>query len=237
MGNIKNGKLLLFSGIFIALFIVFLIVLSSTRADHLNITGLSVYSEDEFLREAGLKTKLKNTYIIYAIYRIRGLRDIPYIDTYSVKITDSHTLEIRVYESNAVACVMVMEDYFLFDKNGRVVGSARNKPENIPLVTGLEFNEIMMFKPLHIQKQHLFTTIMDLLRLLDKYGIETRELNFDQWNEVTVYTDNLTVLLGYHDKYDAAISALNGIYAEASQIGGIVDLKNYSEDNRDIILR
>ncbi len=237
MGDINIRKPVLIAAALIAVVIISLSVISSTKATHINITGLSVYTEEEFLKEAGLTGLLHNTYLLYGKYKLKGVNKIPYVDTYSVKIADRNTLEIRVYESTAIGCVLVMENYFLFDKNGRVVGSAVNKPDDIPLITGLEFTEIMMFKDLHVQKSGMFSTILEILKLLEKYDIKANELNFDSWNEVTVYTENLTVLLGYRDKYDMPISALAGIYSEAVKIGGTVDLKNYSEDNRDIILR
>ncbi len=221
----------------IVLIIAVVAVYSETKAENIEITGLSIYEKQEFLEKAGINGIFSNTYLYYLKYRYKGPENIPYIDTYSVKVKDHNSLDIRVYENDVIGAVKVMENFFLFDKDGVVLKSSSKMPENVPLVTGLEFDEIMMFEKLDIQKQSLFNSILEIIRLLGKFEINVRRIDFDMSYEVTLSTENLTILLGHRDKFDKVIAALAGVFNDASGIGGTLDLRNYSEDNTDIILR
>ncbi|MBP5248733.1 MAG: cell division protein FtsQ/DivIB [Lachnospiraceae bacterium] len=221
----------------VLLIIAAVAVYSETQAENIEITGLSIYEKQEFLEKAGITGIFSNTYLYYLKYRYKGTENIPYIDTYSVKIKDHNSLSIRVYENDVIGSVKVMENYFLFDKDGVVLKSSSKMPDNVPLVTGLEFDEIMMFEKLDIQKQSLFNTILEIIRLLGKFEINVRQIDFDMSYEVTLSTENLTILLGRRDKFDDCIAALAGVFPDASKVGGTLDMRNYSEDNKDIILR
>lgn len=225
-------------------FIIFVLIVIAgfafyfeTSADNVTVRGLSKYSEEEFLEKAGLTGIYKNTYLFMLKDRNRTGSKIPYIDAYYVEMKDKNTLEFQVYETGPIGCVKIMNNYFSFDKDGTVIKSSLDKPLEVPLITGLEFDEIIMFRKLKVPRQNVFEVVLELIKMVQKYDLKINEIQFGEGLDVTLYTDNLTVLLGIHDKYDALITALSGVYKEASERGGTIDLRNYSENNQDIILR
>ena len=90
---------------------------------------------------------------------------------------------------------------------------------------------------LNIQKQSLFNTILELTRLIDDKNIKVNEISFASNYEVTLYTDNVTVLLGKRTSYDEQINALDGILDSLQGRSGTVDMQNYTKENKDVFLK
>lgn len=233
----KNIKIPVWLIILVILAVTLFAVYKSTEANNVTVTGLTKYSDEEFLQKAGFKGFNKNTYLYMLKDKNGAKASIPYIDTYYVEMKDKNTLLFTVYETGVIGCVKIMGDYFSFDKDGRVIRSSKERPEGVPLVKGLEFDEIIMFQKLKVPRQNVFDVVLEIIRMVQKYNLDVGEIEFGNGLEVTLYTDNLKILLGIKDKYDASISALSSVYEEAAKRGGTIDLRNYSEDNPDIVLR
>ena len=130
-----------------------------------------------------------------------------------------------------------MGRYMFFDKDGIVVESADSLLEGVPVITGLKFDEIVLYKKLNVQKQSLFDTILELTRLAEQKNIITKEISFDSNYAVTLYLDDITVLLGKRTSYDEQINALSGILESLQGRTGIIDMQNYSKENGEVILK
>jgi len=132
---------------------------------------------------------------------------------------------------------VVMGRYMFFDKDGIVVETSDSRLEGIPVITGLKFDEIVLYKKLTVQKQSLFDTILELTRLTEQKGIVTNEISFDSNYEVTLYLEEITVLLGKRTSYDEQINALSGILESLQGRTGVIDMQNYTKENGEVILK
>lgn len=124
-----------------------------------------------------------------------------------------------------------------FDKDGIVVETADSLLEGVPVINGLKFDEIVLYKKLNVQKQSLFDTILELTRLAEQKNIVTNEISFDSNYAVTLYLDDITVLLGKRTSYDEQINALSGILESLQGRTGVIDMQNYSKENGEVILK
>ncbi len=208
-----------------------------TRLKYVTVQGVTRYTPSEFYDILGHEGVYSNTLIFWAKNRFNSKKDIPFINSYTVKLVDKNSVSIRVYEDEVVGCIEIMGSYFCFDKDGFITESAAERPKGIPKVTGLNFDEAVVFKQLNVQKQSLFGIVLEVTKLLKKYDIPVYEMNFNKNNEITLYGDRLVILLGKAGKYDSKLGALKSVYEKASEIGGTLDMKNYSEENTDIILK
>ena len=95
----------------------------------------------------------------------------------------------------------------------------------------------MLYQKLRVQKQSLFDTILQLTRLVEQNGISVNEIAFDSGYEVTLYLEDVTVLLGKKTSYDEAVNALAGILDSIKGRTGTLDMRNYSAENSDVILK
>lgn len=209
---------------------------NSYRLKNITVDGLSRYTKAEFLG------RLESEYL-YAMTPVYCLQDslvqktIPFVEKYEIEYIDNHSARIVVHEKRVTGCVIVMGRYMFFDKDGIVVESADARLDGIPVITGLKFDEIALYRKLNVQKQSLFDTILELTRLVEQENIVADEISFDSGYEVTLYLDNITVLLGKRTSYDEQINALGGILTSLQGRAGTLDMRNFTKENGEVILK
>lgn len=206
------------------------------RLKNITVDGLTRYTKEEFIAklESGPLTSLTPLFCLSDTFL---QREIPFIETYEITYTDPQSARILVHEKRVTGCVIVMGRYLFFDKDGIVVESADACIEGVPVITGLEFNEIVLFQKLQIQKQSLFDTILELTRLIEKNEITVNEISFNSVYEVTLNLEDITVLLGKRTSYDEVIHALKEILVSIQGRCGTLDMRNYTGENGEVILK
>ncbi len=206
------------------------------RLKEVMVEGLSRYTKEEFLQkmESGFPFVLTP---VYCLQDSLVQKTIPFVEKYEIEYTDSHSARVVVHEKRVTGCVIVMGRYMFFDKDGIVVETADTGLEGIPVITGLKFDEIVLYRKINVQKQSLFDTILELTRLMEQEGIVAKEISFASNYEVTLYLDNVTVQLGKRTSYDEQINALGGILKSLQGRTGTIDMRNYSKENGEVILK
>lgn len=209
---------------------------NSFRLKEITVESLSRYTKEDFLN------KLESDFLfgltpVYCLQDSLNQKNIPFVEKYEIEYIDSHTARVVVHEKRVTGCVIVMGRYMFFDKDGIVVETADALVEGVPVITGLKFDEIVLFKKLNVQKQSLFDTILELTRLTEQKNIVTNEISFDSNYAVTLYLDDITVLLGKRTSYDEQINALSGILKSLKGRTGVIDMQNYSKENGEVILK
>ena len=206
------------------------------RLKHVTFDGLTRYTEEEF------KQKLEQNFLtsltpFFCLTDTFMQKEIPFVEKYEIDYVDRQTARILVHEKRVTGCVIIMGRYMFFDKDGIIVETSMERVEGIPVITGLEFDEILLYQKLQVQKQSLFDTILQLTRLVEKNKISVQEIAFDANYEVTLYAGDNIVLLGKKKSYDEALNALAGIIASLQGKTGTLDMRNYSRENGDVILK
>jgi len=209
---------------------------NSFRLKKITVEGLTRYTKEEFLNKLESDVLFGLT-PVYCIQDSLAQNNIPFVEKYEIEYMDSHTARIIVHEKRVTGCVVVMGRYMFFDKDGIVVETSDSRLEGIPVITGLKFDEIVLYKKLTVQKQSLFDTILELTRLTEQKGIVTNEISFDSNYEVTLYLEEITVLLGKRTSYDEQINALSGILESLQGRTGVIDMQNYTKENGEVILK
>ena len=206
------------------------------RLKEITYEGLTRYSEEE------LSAKLQDSFLstwtpFFCMSDTFGEKEIPFIETYEVRYRGRNSVNVIVHEKRIVGCIVLMGRYLYFDKDGIIVESANNLVENVPVVEGLEFQELVLYEKLKIQKQSLFHTILELTRLIEENGLTVEKIVFSTGYHVTLHSGNLEIQLGKRDSYDEPLGALKGILAVAGDRSGTLDMRNYSKENPDVILK
>ena len=206
------------------------------RLKNVSFEGLTRYSEAEFWDrlDVGFFTSLTPCFCLSDTFL---QKNIPFVEKYEIDYIDRQTAKIVVHEKRITGCVIVMGRYMFFDKDGIIVESSDALVEDVPVVTGLEFDEIVLFKPLKVQKQSLFDTILELTRLIELNGISVEEIDFDANYEVTLHLKDISIMLGKKTNYDGQMNALAGILQSLPGRTGTLDMRNYSGENGDVIFK
>lgn len=206
------------------------------RLTDITVEGLSRYTKEDFLH----KLEMKFPFVLTPVYCLQDSmkqKEIPFIEKYEIDYTDNHTARIIVHEKRITGCVIVMGRYMFFDKDGIIVETSSARLEGIPVITGLKFDEIVLYKKLNVKKQKIFDTILELTRLIEQNGIPVNEISFDSNYEVTLYLDNITVLFGKRTSYDEQMNALGKILESLQGRTGTIDMRNYTKENGEVILK
>lgn len=206
------------------------------RLKHVTYEGLTRYSEAEFLErlDPGFFTSVTP---LFCLADTIAPKQIPFVERYEIEFVDRQTANVIVHEKRVTGCVIVMGRYMFFDKDGIVVESADTLVEGVPVITGLKFDEILLFEQLKVQKQSLFDIILQLTRLLELNQISVEKIEFDSNYEVILHREDVTVLLGKRTSYDEVLNALKGILNSISGKKGTLDMRNYSRENGEVILK
>ena len=206
------------------------------RLKQVIIEGLTRYSEEEFCEKLGDGFWYSVT-PLFCMTDTLAQKEIPFIEKYEIEYVDRQTVRILVHEKRITGCVVVMGRYMFFDKDGIIVETAATRMDGIPVVTGLEFNEILLYQKLQIQKQSLFDSILNLTKLIEQNNLEVQEISFGSGYEVTLHIGDVIVWLGKKTSYDEALNALGGILAAIGDRTGTLDMRNYSRENTEVILK
>lgn len=233
--GISVGQFLMF------LFVMFLAAVliwsyNVFRLKVVTVEGLTRYSEQEFT--AKIEEGFWNTITpLFCLSDSFAQKEIPFIEKYEIDYAGRQSARVIVHEKRVTGCVLIMGNYMYFDKDGIVVETLDRTIEGIPVIDGLEFDEIVLYQKLQVQKSSLFDTILDLTRLIEDKGIPVQKISFDSNYEVTLHTGEFQVLLGKKANYDEAIGALRGIVEKISGRKGTVDMRNFSSENQEGILK
>lgn len=235
------GNLLLVKRVLVILGILVLFavgrnVFNNYRLKDITVDGLSRYTKEEFLQ----KMESKFPFVLTPMYCLQDSlkqKAIPFIEKYEIDYTDNHTARIIVHEKRITGCVIVMGRYMFFDKDGIIVETSNARLEGIPVITGLKFDEIVLYQKLNVQKQKIFDTILELTRLVEQNELLVQEISFDSNYEVTLYLDNITVLFGKRTSYDEQMNALRKILESLQGRTGTIDMTNYTKENGEVILK
>ena len=198
--------------------------------EKINVTGNEHYSAEE-IEKMVMKGPLgHNSVYLFLKYNNRSIRDVPFIERMDVTFDSPNEVTVNVYEKAIAGYVKYLGRYMYFDRDGIIVESSTEEIPGIPYVTGLDFDECVLYEPLPVQKEEVFSTILALTQLFDKYEIKPDRIFFDDAMNVTLYFGNARVLLGSMENIDEKMMKLKSVIDSIKGLSGELHLENYSVD-------
>ena len=212
-----------------------ILFLATFSIKNVEIVGIKRYTEEQ-IKELVFQTKQdSNSLYFYLKYRFFEKPKLPFVEKIDVSIVDNHSVTIYVYEKMVAGCVEFMGEYMYFDKDGIVVESSSTRLDDVPLIKGLQYNEIILNEKLKVQKNELFDIIINLTQLINKYELDIDTISFSSNNEVSIDSAGITILLGKKSTYDEPLSELKNILDKAEGMKITIDMRNYVKGKDDII--
>ena len=203
------------------------------RGVRVSVEGNVHYTSEE-IEAMVLTDRLSyNSLYLSLKYRNKEIRDIPFIETMSVRVDSPDSITIRVYEKSVAGYVEYMGRYMYFDRDGIVVESSETRTEGIPQVTGIRFDHVVLYEALPVKNTDIFQEILSITQMLSKHQITTDKIYFNESNEITLYFDNIRAKLG-KDNLEEKVMRLEQILPNLSGESGVLDLQNYSEDRKNV---
>ena len=220
-------------GIWIAAAVLFaaVIVLLSFNVKTVTVTGNSRYSEEEITEMLFSRRWDYNSIYCYLKDRLKEHQQIPFVEDYKLVFQGPSKVEVIVYEKSMVGYVSYMGSYMYFDKDGIIVESANEKLEGVPWITGLDFGQIVLHQPLPVEHKKIFEEILNLTQLLSGYELQVDKIQYNSRQEVTLYMDEIEVVLGDNSNINGKISELSDMMPQLEGLSGTLYLDSYAEIN------
>lgn len=151
--------------------------------------------------------------------------EIPFIEAYDVELKGLKEFEVTFYEKSLVGYIEYMGSYKYFDKDGIVVESSSRLIENVPYVTGIDVDYIVLHSKLPVEDERVFTLLLDLTQLLLKNNIDVEKINISKEMEIKLYLENIRVELGTRKDLSEKIMDLRDLLKELGDAKGVLDMK------------
>lgn len=196
------------------------------------VEGNIHYTEEEIKAIVMDGPLADNSLYLAMKYKNKSIEQIPFIDQMDVTILAPDTIKISVYEKALAGYVKYMDTYVYFDKDGYAVESSAIRTAGIPQVTGLDFDYIVMGQPLPVTEgeEAVFATILELSKLINKYGLTADRIYFHSNGEITVYFGQIKVSLGNESSHlEDKIMCLPNMLPKIEQMSGTLDMSAYKD--------
>lgn len=206
-------------------------LLTAYRVQNVYVEGNAHYTQEE-IEAFVMNGRLGNNSLYLSLkYKNKDITDIPFVDVMNVDILAPDTIKITVYEKALAGYVAYMDNYVYFDKDGYVVEISNVKTLGIPQITGLSFDRVMLGEPLAAEDTEIFSKILNLTKLLNKYDLLSDKIYFHSNGEITVYFGDVKVNLGAEDKnLEDKLMRLPTFLPNLEGKSGTLQMENYYED-------
>ena len=228
----RYWKGMILAGAVLAVVVVLLLsVFGVFRVREVTITGNEYYTKEQvadFIVGEGLQ---RNTLYLYIRYNYMEHPEIPFIDTFEVKIDSPSSITIRVYEKNIVGYVQYLGKNVYFDKDGIVLDSSKRRVGSAPLIKGLTFTEWSIGKKLPSDDDKKFQTILTITQLVEKYDLEIDGIKFTAENEIVLQHGGITIELGEGEYLAVQMMNLGNILKNLEGMSGTLYMKDFDSEN------
>lgn len=215
-----------------AVFIIaFTVLLVYFKVDTVDVSGNTQYTDDEIREMVLSRVPADNSILLYIYYHNRSITDIPFIEKMDVRIVSPSEVAVQVYEKAIAGYVKYLGRYMYFDRDGIIVESATEPLPQIPYVTGLKFDECVMYEPLPVGSSDVFAKILSITQLLEKYEIEADRIYFDENSDMTLYFGNARVMIGSLDYIDEKMMGLKEIVPKLAGLSGVLHMEDFKADS------
>lgn len=198
------------------------------------VEGNIHYTNDEIIEMVMERPLEHNSLYLSLRYRDKSIEDIPFIQKMDVQVVSPNAIRIVVYEKALAGYVEYLGRYMYFDKDGIIVETSEVKTAGIPMVTGLEFNHVILHEKLPVENDRIFEGILDITQMLTKYGLAADRIYFDGNYSMTLYFEEVKVKIGGSDMIDEKIMKLQYILPNLTGKKGTLRMETYTSDSRNI---
>ncbi|MCI8668333.1 MAG: cell division protein FtsQ [Lachnospiraceae bacterium] len=195
----------------------------------IEIRGNKKYTKEEMTAYIFKSDLDRNPFVLYYKTKFGKQEKIPFVDEYDVEFTSLQKIKITVYEKKIIGYVQYKGVNMYFDKDGTIVESSTEEIENIPRITGLKFDYIVLDETLPVGDEKIFHLILDVTQALAKYEVGVDRIFISEKQEVTLYMEQVVVELGKYQDIAEKIQSLADMLPNLSGLSGTLNMKEYDE--------
>ncbi len=220
------------AGILAALILALLVILAFFHVRKVEVYGNTRHSGDEIA--AGLTEDFLSQNTLYLLWKYRKgtvPESLPYLEGFSIRMKSPSAVELQVTEKDVVGCID-QGDYVYFDQSGLVLEISDELFDGIPVVTGVNTDEAVLYQKLPTKSSAQLRTILSLTQLLVGQGLSAEEIRFSENMDITVYIGSVEAILGQDEYLEEKIANLRAILERLDgQESGTLHLESFTGKN------
>lgn len=175
-----------------------------------------------------------NSLLLSLKYKDRSVEGVPFVEKMDVTVLDPHTIKIEVYEKALAGYVEYLEKCMYFDKDGIVVESSDKVTAGVPMITGFQFDHVILHEPLPVEDEGIFKSVLNITQLVNKYDLTVDKIYFGSDDTLTLYFGGVRASLGSFVDLDEKIMRLQDMLPSLTDKKGTLHMENYTEDTKNI---
>ena len=217
-----------------------LLVTQVFTVEKVHVVGNELYT-DEQIEEIVLSDEYSwSTLYVYLKYRFFHTQKLPFVDTMEVSLqpANPHELTVEVYEKGILGYLYIssIDQNAYFDKDGFVVETSQEVIGDVPKIEGLTCDSVVLYEKLPLSNDTVLKNLLSLTQLLQKYEIPAERIKYEELSgSMTVYSGNITILVGNADNLAQKIMRLQYILPQLEEKKGTLHLENWTSETTDII--
>lgn len=216
---------------------IMLIFLAALKIEEVTYEGNVRLSDEELTKNIFGESFEINPVVFYVKSVFGEKAEIPFVEDYDIEMESLTSINITIYEKSIVGYISYMDTHMYFDKDGIVVENSMSEYEDVPEITGIKFDNIILHREIPVENKKVFDLILDITQLINKYNIIVKKINISETMEVTLYIGNFRVALGNNGNYGEKIATLSDILPKMEDIPGQLDMKEYSTNGTGYVFK
>lgn len=214
-----------------------LVVWKVFTVENVEVEGNELYSPGQ-IEQLVLNDEYSwNSLYVLLKYRFVDMGEVPFVDTMEVKLKNPHTVQISVYEKGILGCLYIesIGQYAYFDKDGFVVETSTEEIPDVPKVTGVTCEEVVLYEQLPLERGEVLKDLLNLTQILKKYDLLPQEIHYDDKLMPTLDYGGTRVVVGSEDYLTQKVVRLSAILPQLSGLSGTLYLDTWTPDTTDIV--
>lgn len=204
------------------------------QARKITVSGNTSCPADKIQSDIIRNTAGKNTLYQRVLGLLKKRPKLPYLDDYEIEYGGLNRMNIRVYEKQPVAYVMIEQSCVLFSRDGVVLKITSEPPADLPRIEGLELDTIILYQSLQAKDAGVFKTVKSLVEIIKKNDLKPDRILISQDNAIELYFAGVQVLLGTDKALEDKIAKLIAILPSLEGRNGTLYMQNVDENTDEV---
>lgn len=231
--------LMIFLIVVLLIAIAFLIIWNVFTVKKVKVVGNELYSSEQIEKMVLNDEYSWNSLYVVLKYRFKNTENVPFVDTMEVSLENPHSIQISVYEKGILGCFYIetIGQYAYFDKDGFVVETSTEEIPDVPKVTGITCEEVVLYEQLPLEQEGVLKNLLNLTQILKKYDLLPQEIHYDEKLEPTLTYYGSKVVIGSDEYLSQKIVRLAEILPQLSGLYGTLYLDTWTPNTTDIVYK
>lgn len=235
----RKIRFMIFLIVLLIVLIAFLIIWNVFTVKNVKVVGNELYSSEQIEKLVLNDEYSWNSLYVVLKYRFKNTENVPFVDTMEVSLENPHSIQISVYEKGILGCFYIeaIGQYAYFDKDGFVVETSTEEIPDVPKVTGITCEEVVLYEKLPLEQEGVLKNLLNLTQILKKYELLPQEICYDEKLEPTLTYYGSKVVVGSEEYLSQKIVRLSEILPQLSGLYGTLYLDTWTPDTTDIVYK